>query len=182
MNWDALPATEKQLACLKMFGYEPENPLSKAAAHDLLSQFEQDPGRCGIRDGNQARESALHAAKRLENLAYYLHSDCDALAKTLENAEDKEDSVSAKDELQFAIRARVEFWKDTFREPNDREGESVQAYEFYRNFGQFVKMPTTTQVAGVLSALDKYSPTWDLERPTDFFHTLKLNFPELMRI
>jgi hypothetical protein len=181
MNWDTEPATEKQLAYLKMFGYVPETPLNKTTAHDLISQFEEDPERRRIRNENQGRESLIYEEKRRENLAYYLHTDCDALAKALENASDKEDRFYAKDELKLKQDERIEFWKDTFRQPNDRQGESTQAYELYCNFGQFVKMPTTSQVKGILSALDKYSQTWDLDRPTDFFHTLKLNFPELMR-
>jgi hypothetical protein len=180
MSWDAEPATEKQLNYLKLFGYEPDQPLTKQAAHDLIDKFEKDPERRRIRGENQARESAVYEKERRENLAYYLHTDCDTLAKALANASDKEDRFYAKDELKLKQDERIEFWKDTFRDVGDRKGESLQAYEFYENFGQFVKVPTNDQIKGLLAALDKYSPTWDLDRPTDFFHTLKLNFPELL--
>jgi len=181
MNWDTEPATEKQLDYLKMFGYGPDQPITKAEAHDLISKFEENPERCQIRTETRLRESAIYEKKRRENLAYYLHTDCDMLAQALTNASDKEDRFYAKDELRLKQDERIEFWKDTFRDIGDRKGESLQAYEFYENFGQLVKMPTNSQVKGVLAALDKYSPAWDLDNPTAFFHTLKLNFPELLR-
>ena len=130
MNWDTEPATEKQLAYLKMFGYVPETPLNKTTAHDLISQFEEDPERRRIRNENQGRESLIYEEKRRENLAYYLHTDCDALAKALENASDKEDRFYAKDELKLKQDERIEFWKDTFRQPNDRQGESRKPMSF----------------------------------------------------
>ena len=173
MSWDTEPATENQLNYLKLFGHTPEQPLSKQAAHDLLSQFEEDPERCRIRTENQIMESrACEKAYRQEcrgNLAYYLHKE---YANSLETAH--------QSELNAREANRIKFWKDAFRA--DRvETDAEQTLEFYENFGRFMKMPKTEQIKGVLTALDKYSPTWDQDRPTDFFHTIKLNFPELMR-
>lgn len=181
MNWDTQPATEKQLNYLRVFGYEPDRPLTKAEAHGLILQFEDDPERQKIRSKNQGEALDICNKQREENLAYYLHAECDALAKALANAKDREDKIHIKDELKSKQDERLEFWKDTFRSPSDTRGSSLQSFGFYDEFGQFFKMPTNSQCKGVLAALDKHSPTWDLDYPKAFFSTLKENFEELLR-
>ena len=148
MSWDSEPATEKQLNYLKLFGYEPDQPLTKQVAHDLIDKFEEDPERRRIRGENQARESAVYEKERRENLAYYLHTDCDTLAKALANASDKEDRFYAKDELKLKQDERIEFWKDTFRDVGDRKGESLQACPLFQRSG----IPKTGHTSGTTTS------------------------------
>lgn len=168
-DWEIIPATDKQLAYLQLFGYTADGQLTKSQAHDLISAFEEDPEKRRIRDENQRREAVAEQEKRRKNLAYYLHLDCEAASKG-----------SAKAELQRFRKLRLNFWKDTF-DLGERISEAFQAYALHADFGCNFKKPSAEQIQGVLDALDKHSATWDADYPEAFYSTMKLNFPSLLR-
>ena len=179
MSWDTEPATEKQLAYLKMFGYVPENPLSKSAAHDLIDQFEEDPERREIRRQNQKRESDAYELELRELLAFYLHRDCDDAARKLENAPDKfKREATAK--LKSCKKSRLDFWKNSIN-CDERLSECYQGFMFYRQWGCQFKTPSAEKIQAILDALDSKLPTWDKDNPKLFYETLEINFPELLR-
>ena len=171
-DWSSVPATEKQLAYLRLFGYTPEGSLTKQQASDLLSDLEQDPEWCRVRDENRRRQAdesfKEHLAKRRTHLAHYLHLGCDAAAR------------ESKSDLRDAKRERLNFWKDTF-DLRERISENWQADDLHEQYGSHYKMPTAEQIQAILDALDKHSPTWDIDYPHAFYSTLQTNFPELVR-
>jgi hypothetical protein len=175
MNWDAEPATQNQLAYLKLFGYVPENPLTKSAAHDLLDQFEEDPARREIRRQNQLREANEYE----KDLAFNLHRDCDEAARKSQDAPDKYNREAAA-KLRDCQKYRVLFWKDTFG-GNEHLAECDQGWLFFRKWGCQFKTPSAEKIQAVLGALDSKLPTWDKDNPKLFYETLELNFPELLR-
>lgn len=168
-NWDTLPATQRQLEYLRLFGYTPNGPVTKAQAHELISAYEEDPEKRRIRDENKSRECLIEAKRRRENLAYYLHMDCEAASKE-----------AAKGELRRCRKLRLDFWKDSF-DLGERLSEAFQAYALHEELGCRFRMPRTEQIQAVLDALDKHSQSWDMDHPKAFYSTLELNFPELLR-
>lgn len=167
-DWETMPATDKQLAYLQLFGYTPEGSLSKKQANDMIDAFSEDPERCRIRNENQERQAAEYNKRRRANLAHYLHLDCEAAAK------------ESKSELRHAKKVRLDFWKDTF-DLGERLNEAHQTYIFNEQYGCRFKMPSAQQIQAILDALDKHSETWDLEYPHAFYSTAETNFPELVR-
>lgn len=151
MNWDAEPATEKQLNYLKMFGYEPDRQLTKTEAHDLLSKFEEDPERCRIRDETRKKESAIAAKECMENLAHCLHRDCIFAAKEYERAE-RDGKRDAHEELKGCLKTRIDFWKETI-DLRGRLDEAFQTFGLCEKYGQRFKMPSSKQIQSILDAL-----------------------------
>ena len=70
MPWSDRPASENQIAYLKLFGFVKEG-LTKGEAHDLLGKFVDDPERCRIRDENYAKTDVPATEKQVAYLKLY---------------------------------------------------------------------------------------------------------------
>jgi hypothetical protein len=180
MSWKDDPATEKQLAYLRQFGYEPNGPITKGEASQLIDQFSEDPARDAIRTSNQIRESDRLDHEAEKKFAYVLHRLVNELTESLTTAE-RDEKGDIKWELNDTRQRRLQFWKDTMRSPEKVEDFHVQANDLFESRGHHFKMPSKAQLEAMLEALDASSPTWDLEMPEYFFTTLEHNFPELKR-
>lgn len=83
---------------------------------------------------------------------------------------------------QKAEHDRLEFWADTCREPTRFHIGTPPIQELYRKHGCLFCEPSPAQVQEVLHALDAAMPAWDRDYPQLFYDTLKVNFPELVRM
>ena len=179
MSWRDEAATEKQIKYLAEFGYVADRPLSKGEASDLISQFSEDDERCRIRDDNQrVREEGSFEEDQKQ--AFRIHQQLEEALKELANAQ-RGEIQDWKEEVTALTRARIDFWKDTFRDIADMADFCEQAGNLSAGFGFRFKIPTTKQIQSILDALDKAWAVWDRDKPTIFFETLELNFPELLR-
>ena len=171
MNWREEPATEKQIKYLAGFGYVTDRPLSKGEASDLISKFSAD--RDEAEQERSFEEDQKHRAFRIHQ---QLEESLGELAKA-----QRGEIRDWKEDVVALTRARIDFWKNTFRDIVDLEDFCEQTVNLSTDFGYRFKMPTTKQIQSILDALDKAWPVWDQDKPQLFFETLELNFPELLR-
>ena len=117
--------------------------------------------------------------ERERNLAYYLRLDVNEAKQRVERTERGEITL-AKEDLRFAQKERVVFWKNTFRDVDPRvEDVNEQQIRLYLNWGYLFKTPANKIIQDLLDALDAYSPIWDRDKPEFFYETLVSNFPDL---
>lgn len=178
-NWEDDCATEKQLSYLSQFGYVPDRPITKGEASKLIDKFQDDPERLRILNQKHAQAAEMARQFELENTAWCLHEELEGARRDLESAE-KEDRAGAKADYNDCLRNRVAFWADTFSD-TPKDYDTVQWAELFEKFGKHCKKPTVKQIKDILTALDSHTPDWDKDKPQSFFHTLKDNFPELLR-
>lgn len=173
MNWKDEPATESQLEHLRRFGYEPDRPLTKGEAAQLIGDLEACPtGRIPVPESERAELatlSAYHFRITVEN------------TKRAVAATGGPVSQSARHALETAIVERQEFWVDTCSEADKMHLVSSQVQALYRKHGCRFAVPTPKQVQAILDSLDAVMSVWDRDHPELFFQTLELNFPELLR-
>ncbi|HWQ90411.1 MAG TPA: hypothetical protein VN673_01980 [Clostridia bacterium] len=155
MNRVDEPATAKQMEYLREHGYEPDHPLTKTEALDLIRVYG------GQRDSGPARVQPEAARTAFD------------YRKAFEEA--------AGPQREAAQKQRLEFWIDTCREPTQSQLGSAEVRELYRTRGCLFCAPTRMQTQEVLQALDLALSYWDRDHPELFYETLKLNFPELVR-
>lgn len=160
MNAAFEPATELQLNQLRRFGHEPDRPLSRQEAAQLLFELEHRPHP----------ENSFAIPQQTEHEAFHLR-------KVVE----QEKQAQADGPLKAAILRRQDFWVDTVREPPKMHLGWPQIIDLYRAQGCRFFDPTHEQVQEILDALDMALPYWDRDHPELFYQTLELNFPDLVR-
>ena len=172
---DALndPATESQLNLLRQFHYEPDHPLSRVEAAQLIGELRRHPEGGGLMTPRPALQTAdpppYGLRMAVQNARQAL---LQATASRLAECEHR---------LNSAIQKRQEFWMDTCRDPIDMKTHVTEVRELYMKHGcQFI-VPTHEQVQEILDALDSALPDWDRNRADLFYQTLELNFPVLRR-
>jgi hypothetical protein len=115
-----------------------------------------------------------------------------ALAKFNEEPEfDGEDLKCLREELKEYQRARLRFWKATFKadwcDTDDDNIDDLLDYgntidRYFEEYGQFFKIPTNKQMSEVLDALDNSSSDWEYAQPESFYAILYRNYPDQMRV
>jgi hypothetical protein len=175
MSWQDDPATEKQLNYLKKFGYTPDGPLTKGAASDLITQFEDDPERQKILLEEDIKYSEEWAA-------YLLHKEVLSAQACLKDCdpEDKQQMDADKSDVQLAMDARIDFWLATFN-PMRSDDDCILIYDLFEAHGEHYLDPKREEVQHILDALDAALPTWDKDHTELFYQTLELNFPQLRK-
>jgi hypothetical protein len=174
MNWANEPATWKQLKLLKQLGHQPNCPLTKTAASELIAslggrmQCQETPEGENLRLMKQ-RGAAYHFHVAVENAR-------EALATTT-----GEQADSRKAAFALAASERLEFWLDTCRDAPKTQAGLEQVHEFYQKFGCRFADPPPKDAQYILDALDSAAPLWDREHPELFYETLEINFPQLLR-
>jgi hypothetical protein len=173
MTWKDEPATEIQLGHLRRLGYEPDRPLTKGEAAQIISDFEGLSGDSvaarGSNDLEMARISAYRLRVRVQN-ARRAAQQGEALP--LENP---------RHLLEVAVAERQEFWADTCSEGDKMHLVCTQVLALHKQHGCRFAVPTSEQVQAILDSLDSVLPEWDRDHPELFYQTLELNFPELLR-
>lgn len=115
--------------------------------------------------------------EEVENVKEQLASAEEELAENIQAEKDtKENLPDYKDDLKLAVKNRIEFWKDAFRElPQEY---SAAQEKLYAGWGRFLKMPTNKEVADILAALDAQLPGWDKGHDSFFFATYTSTFTD----
>jgi GYF domain 2 len=137
-----------------------------------------------------AKKKRASATDEFEQLS--LDTEIKDLEDEASQAEEAFDTIcveEAKDELRYETGLRIKFWKATFNyagigalSPEDVEGlldYADTAERRYNEFGCRFKVPTNTQIAKVVDALDEQFPEWDKTQPEQFYPTLAAFFPHL---
>jgi hypothetical protein len=173
MNWKDEPATENQLGHLRRFGYEPDQPLTKGEAAQLISDLEACPAeRIPLAESDRAELATLSA--------YHFRITVENTKRAAAGTGDPA-SQNARHALETAIVERQEFWVDTCSEADKMHLVSTQVLALHKKHGCRFAVPTPEQVQAILDSLDAVMPLWDRDHPELFFQTLELNFPELLR-
>lgn len=168
------PATESQLNIIRQFHYEPDHPLTRLEAAQIIGNLRRhkDPRAAPgiIHSVTQPPASDPHRLRLLVGNARQ------AVASALP-------SHLAECELVLAnaIQKRQDFWLNTCREPLQMQSHSEQVWGLYMKHGCRFVEPTREQVQEVLDALDSALRDWDQDHPELFYQTLELNFPGLIR-
>jgi len=173
MNWKDEPATEDQLGHLRRLGYEPEGPITRGEAAQIIGDFDAgSASRIPLRE-NKLSEittfSALHFRLTVENAKLALA----ALAGR--------ENQSCRHAFETALAERQEFWADTCSDADKMHLVSMQVLALYKKHGCRFSVPTPEQVQAILDTLDAALPLWDRDHPELFYQTLELNFPDLLR-
>jgi hypothetical protein len=173
MTWKDEPATENQLGHLRRLGYEPDRPLTKGEAAQLISDFEglsRGPvASQGSDDLETAGLSAYRLRVRVEN------------ARRVAAQGDGRQLENPRHLLEVAVAERQEFWADTCSEADKMHLVCMQVLALHKQHGCRFAVPTGEQVQAILDSLDFALPEWDRDHPELFYQTLELNFPELLR-
>ena len=174
MNWKDEPATENQLDHLRRFGYEPDSPLTKGEAAQLINDCEALPKeQRGPSAQSDNLELATHSAYRLRlEMETAKRGPAQISGPQIQNP---------RHTLELAIAERQEFWADTCSDADRVHLVSPQALALHRRHGFRFAVPALEQVQAILDALDPVMPYWDREHPELFYQTLELNFPDLIR-
>lgn len=170
-SWRAGPASQKQLKYLNQLGHVPDLPITKGEASRLIEAFEADAEGLHRRDEAWVRAQRAAALSYDTRTAWVLHEALNTAQGQLENAD------QAK--VWECQRNRMAFWKNTFSAGDS--DDTSQCLGLWEEFGRRYKEPSGKQINLVLEALDARTPDWDRFAPESFFHTLKKNFPELLR-
>ncbi len=173
MNWKDEPATENQLGHLRRLGYEPEGPLTKGEAAQLIDDFEAGPTRRIPLVENRPSD--------VTNVSAYQFRLTVEAAKQAIAAPGGGESQSCRHALEAALAERLEFWADTCSDADKMHLVSTQVLTLYKKHGCRFAIPTAEQVQVILDTLDAALPMWDREHPELFYETLELNFPQLLR-
>lgn len=186
MDWKDDPATEKQLLYICLLHHQPDRPLTKHEASELIAKAEQDPEtpqafRKMYEAIRNAHEEERNFAESRDDFAFYLRQNVADAKEEVANAQAK-DVENLRAHLRSAIEERLTFWKDTFRDVADTEEYSLQGIELHLEFGHRFHIPTSDQVQTLINALDASSATWDKDDLSLFYKFLEQNFPELVRI
>ena len=170
--WNDEPATEIQVNHLRRLGYEPEHPLTKGEALQLIQQFKHRlETHRSQGESNQPGGGAD---------AWRLRRDVEEAREAVARVRDGE-KPPAEYRLSEAICRRQEFWMDTCRGPGKMRSGVPQVFELYMKHGCRFSEPARGQVQEILDALDGAAPGWDREHPELFYQTLEMNFRELLR-
>ena len=173
MTWKDEPATEIQLGHLRRLGYEPDRPVTKGEAAQLISDFEELSGSPATPKGDDdlefARISAYRLRVKVENAR---RAAAQGSIRPLENP---------RHLLEVAVAERREFWADTCSEADKMHLVCTQVLALHKQHGCRFAVPTADQVQAILDSLDSALPEWDRDHPELFYQTLELNFPELLR-
>ena len=173
MTWKHEPATENQLGHLRRLGYEPDRPLTKGEAAQLISDFE----------GLSRDSAASQRSDDLETAGLSAHR----LRVRVENARqaaargEERQLENPRHLLEVAVAERQEFWTDTCSEADKMHLVCNQVLALHKQHGCRFTVPTAEQVQAILDSLDSALPEWDRDHPELFYQTLELNFPELLR-
>ncbi len=145
--------------------------MTKGEASKLIEAFEADAEGIHRRDATwvQAQRAAAQSYDR--DTAWMLHEALNSARRQLENADQAN--------LRECQRHRTAFWKNAFSASDS--DDTSQCLGLWEKFGRHCKEPSGKQISLVLEALDARTPDWDKVAPESFFHTLKQNFPELLR-
>ena len=173
MNWKDEPATENQLGHLRQLGYEPDCPLTKGEASQLIRDLEALPAG----EVATTRRDALEMA-RLS--AYRLRVTVETARRAAKQGAGRE-LENPRHALEVAVAERQEFWADTCSESDKLHLVSTQVLALHKKYGCRFAVPSCAQVQAILDALDSAIPVWDRDHPELFYQSLELNFPELLR-
>jgi len=170
--WNDEPATEIQVNHLRRLGYEPEHPLTKGEALQLIQQFKHRP------ETHRSPGESPQAGGGAE--AWRLRREVEAAREAMASVQGSE-RAPAEYRLAEAICRRQEFWMDTCREPGKMRNGAPQVFELYMKHGCRFSEPARGRVQEILDALDGAAPGWDQEHPELFYQTMEMNFRELLR-
>jgi len=173
MNWKDEPATENQLGHLRRLGYDPDRPLTKGEAAQIISDFEASPA-------DKARGAGSDDLELARLSAYRLRLSVELAWQAVEHGEGAR-LENPRHALEVALAERQEFWADTCSEADKMHLVSPQVAALHRQHGCHFAVPTAEQVQAILDSLDLAIPVWDRDHPELFYQTLELNFPELLR-
>ena len=173
MTWKDEPATEIQLGHLRRLGYEPDRPLTKGEAAQIISDFEELSSAPATAKGDNDLELVRISAYRLRvKVEDARRAAARGEGPPLENP---------RHLLEVAVAERQEFWADTCSESDKMHLICSQVVALHKQHGCRFAVPTAEQVQAILDSLDSALPEWDRDRPELFYQTLELNFPELLR-
>lgn len=173
MNWKEEPASENQLGHLRQLGYDPDHPLTKGEAANLISDFEAlGMGQAFLQETDTSDLATLSAYRLHLTVGNAKRAATEAQALQLQDV---------RYTLELAIAQRQAFWADTCNEGDRVHLVSPQAVSLHKRHGYRFAIPTLQQVQVVLDALDSILPSWDRDHPELFYQTLELNFPDLLR-
>lgn len=162
------PATEIQLSTLRRFGYQPDHPLSRGEAAQILMNYQHAPAP----EATPPYLSPQHP--------YYLRKCVEEAKLRLQQA-----SPAIRDaldqEYKSAMSLRQEFWIDTCREMTRMQLAWPEIRSLYQVQGCRFVTPNREQTQEVLDALDAAMLNWDKDYPRIFYQTLELNFPQLVQ-
>ena len=173
MTWKDEPAAENQLGHLRRLGYEPDRPLTKGEAAQLISDFEELSSGSPANRGSDDLETAGLSAYRLRIRVEHVR-------RTTEQGEVRQ-FENPRHLLEVAVAERQEFWADTCSEGDKMHLVCTQVLALHKQHGCRFAVPTAEQVQAILDSLDSALPDWDRSHPELFYQTLELNFPELLR-
>ncbi len=131
------------------------------------------------------RDALCGAPKGKTRTSPETRQDAHRLRQAVEHAKrvlERDESSPCDGQLQAALTNRQQFWLDTCREVLEMKAASPQTLDLHRRHGCRFCVPTVRQVQHILDALDSAMPGWDRDHPDLVFHTLELNFPELLRV
>ena len=131
-----------------------------------------------LRETPKAKIAAVVVA---EHRAFFLRQAIEHANRALAGTENGQREM-LRARLEAARLERQQFWIDTCREVLQMKVASTQTVELHRHHGCRFCVPSVRQVQHILDALDSALADWDREHPELFFHTLELNFPELLRV
>src|SRR5215472_11531640 len=153
MTWKDEPATEIQLGHLRRLGYEPDRPLTKGEAAQLIGDFEQLSRGAVAAKGDDDLELARISAFRLRvRVEHARQAAKQGEGRQLENP---------RHLLEVAVAERQEFWADTCSESDKMHLVCTQVVALHKQHGCRFAVPTAEQVQAILDSLDSALPEWD---------------------
>lgn len=166
------PATEMQISTLRKFGYQPDHPLSRGEAAQILMNYQHAPAPVPP-EATPPHLTPHHP--------HYLRKCVEEVKLRLRQASpDIRDAV--EQEYQSAVSMRQEFWIDTCREMTQMQLAWPEIRSLYQVQGCRFATPNREQTQEVLDALDAALTSWDKDYPQIFYQTLELNFPQLLQV
>lgn len=118
--------------------------------------------------------------EEIENCKEQIQNRQEEWADCIESEKDDKGNLKDyKEELNDAVKYRVEFWKDTFRDNPEEFSEAGGTLNAH--YGQFLKVPTNKEVSEILEALDRQMPGWDKGHAPSFFSTYQATFPDRLK-
>jgi hypothetical protein len=174
MNWADEPATWKQLKLLRQLGHNPNHPLTKTAASELIVSLG------GHQESHGTPEDENLRLLKQRGAAYHLRVTVESARETLANSQQGQ-FTNCQLAVATAVAERLEFWLDTCRDAPKTQLGAEQVHEFYQKFGCRFEAPPPKDAQHILEALDAAAPLWDRDNPELFYQTLEINFPALLR-
>lgn len=191
-GWLEKPATDKQLATIKMHGIKPPVGLTKGQASEWIDKLFASPdAQASWADVVYSRIEAEEESKiasgygcagyRTPSQAYR-----NEITRVIVEAEE---GLVNQVEVDLLTNARIDFWVHTFEPDSDLAWERILEdsgrtwFEFYaidENLWKLLRAlalkvaprPTRLDVTLALGKLDEKSLTWDDETPEIFYQVL----------